>query len=88
MFFVLFLIAFLAYLAYVVYLAKFIIHGLRTGKIAHTDSRQFADRREQPIFFWFLILLFAAFMVAPVVLLYISLVRGISAVEFSGAAAF
>ena len=87
MFLFLVLIAFAIYAAYVFYLLKVIIRGIRTGKIAHTDSRQFADRSKQPIFFWFLVMLFSIFTIVPVLVLYVALVRGISAVEFSGVAA-
>lgn len=51
------------------------------------DAFQLADRGEQPFFFWFLVVFLSAMTVAPLLALYIALVRGISAVEFSGARA-
>lgn len=62
------LLAFLLYVGFSFLMGYHVVQGLKTGKIAHTDGRQFADRRKQPLFFWFLIFLFTGFMLMPIVL--------------------
>ncbi len=51
------------------YLLRVVYNGLRTGKIAHTDSRQMACRQKQPLLYWFLVVLFTLFAVLPLGLL-------------------
>ena len=51
------------------YLLRVVYNGLRTGKIAHTDSRQMACRQKQPLLYWFLVVLFTLFAVMPLGLL-------------------
>jgi lipid-A-disaccharide synthase-like uncharacterized protein len=36
--------------------------GLRTGRIRYRDSTAIADRRVQPILYWFLVFAFATFV--------------------------
>ena len=36
-----------------------VVSGLRTGRIAHTDSSSFCKRRENPLGYWFLVVLFS-----------------------------
>jgi hypothetical protein len=38
-----------------------IVSGLRSGKVAHTDSASFCDRRKNPIGYWALLALFSGF---------------------------
>mgnify|MGYP000858927495 FL=1 len=47
-----------------------ILQGLASGKMSHSDSRRFADRRKQPLFFWFLFFVFSAFAAAALYVLY------------------
>lgn len=51
------------------YLLRVVYNGLRTGKIAHTDSRQMACRQKQPLLYWFLVVLFTLFAAMPLGLL-------------------
>jgi len=44
--------------------------GLKTGKMSHSDSVSYADRRKQPLFFWFLAVLFGLFALGALFLLY------------------
>jgi len=44
--------------------------GLKTGKMPHSDSSSFADRRKQPLFFWFLAVLFALFALGALYIVY------------------
>lgn len=78
------LLVFAIYFMYVIFLGSVIWRGLRTGKIAHSDTRQFADRQKNPLFYWFLVLLFTVMIFIPPLAGFIWLVRGIAAVEFSG----
>ena len=41
-----------------VYLAVVIVKGLRTGRMAHSDSTSFVARAERPVSFWALAILF------------------------------
>lgn len=57
--------------------------GLKTGKMAHSDSRSFADRRKQPIFFWFLAVLFSLFALGALFLIHLAMLppEGLPAVR-------
>jgi len=55
-----------------------ILQGLASGKMPHSDTRRFADRRKQPLFFWFLFFVFSAFAAAALYVLYDVLRRVLS----------
>jgi hypothetical protein len=38
-------------------------NGLRTGKMRWRDSTSFCDRNKQPLFYWFLVFIFAGFSI-------------------------
>jgi hypothetical protein len=40
-----------------------IFQGLRTGRIRYVDSITTCDRESRPLFFWFLVMVFAVFSV-------------------------
>ncbi|MFN7114537.1 MAG: hypothetical protein ACK4PK_09315 [Alphaproteobacteria bacterium] len=48
--------------------------GFKTGKMPHSDSTSFADRRKQPLFFWFLAALFGFFVLGAIYIIYLALV--------------
>jgi hypothetical protein len=35
-----------------------IINGIQSGNVHHTDSKQVCNKKEEPLMFWFLIILF------------------------------
>ncbi len=43
------------------YLLWHVIHGIRDGKIHHSDSVQVCSRDKKPVMFWFLVTLFTLF---------------------------
>lgn len=47
--------------AFLVFMLRILAMGIKTGKMPHTDSRKVADRQKQPLFFWFLFVLFSVF---------------------------
>lgn len=47
-------------------LGRAVVRALKTGKVAHTDSRMYCDRRTKPVCFWGLVVLFGAFALASV----------------------
>ncbi len=44
-------------------LGRTLLLGLRTGRMPHSDTTQFADRRTSPLFYWFVTLVFVALFV-------------------------
>ncbi len=44
------------------FLGKTVIVGIRTGTIRHTDSTRVCRRSSNPIGYWFLVVLFSAFV--------------------------
>ncbi len=50
----------------VIFLGRVLVVGLSTGRIAHTDSSSFCDKRKNPFFYWFLVSLFAVFLLSSV----------------------
>jgi len=44
-------------------LGRTLLRGLRTGRMPHSDTTQFADRHTSPVSFWFLTLVFSGMFV-------------------------
>lgn len=44
--------------------------GFKTGKMPYADSSSRADRRKQPLLFWFLALVFGIFALAALFIIY------------------
>jgi hypothetical protein len=44
------------------FLGKTVIEGIRTGAIRHTNSTQICRRKDNPIGFWSLVILFSGFV--------------------------
>ncbi len=47
---------------FALFLGYVIATGLRTGKISHSDTSSFVARATHPVAFWFLVVLFLAFV--------------------------
>ncbi len=45
--------------ALAIFLGRVLLIGLRTGKIAHTDTASFCDRKKNPLGYWLLVGLFS-----------------------------
>jgi len=50
------------------FLGRTVIKGIRTGAIHHTDSARVCKRRQNPVGFWALVLLFSGFILVFVTL--------------------
>jgi len=49
-----------------VFLARVLLIGLRTGRIAHTDTSSFCEKKKNPFGYWFLVSLFLVLLSASV----------------------
>ena len=59
-------------------LGRTLLLGLRTGRMPHSDTTQFADRRTAPLFYWFVTLVFALLFVAIAAVWFEALLRALA----------
>ena len=51
---------------FVVFLGRVLLIGLRTGRIAHTNTSTFCEKKKNPLGYWFLVGLFSVLLSAGI----------------------
>jgi hypothetical protein len=60
------------------FLGRVVIRGLKTGKIAHTDSSSFCLKKQNPIRFWLFVIFFSGIILCCLYIIGISAYKTIT----------